>query len=112
MPLLCHLPVNRQYGREDVEYDSWYSDWMKVLARTKTRKQLESMLGTSARDAAAGAASHLRAIEATGSMTGCSQRRAQMGNATSAAGEKMIAVSGALEIHDLFPEHAHNDQSP
>jgi len=35
-----------------------------------------------------------------------SQRRAQTGNLTRAAGDKAIAIRGALEIHDLFPEHA------
>ena len=38
-------------------------------------------------------------------MTSQSQRRAQSGNVVAAAGEEKIAVRGALEIYDLFPEH-------
>ena len=95
----------RQYGRSDVDYASFYSPWMKSLALLKTRKELESMAGASTKDARNSAAAHLRAIEATGSMTGQSQRRAQTGNCTRGAGEKNIALSGALEIYDLFPEH-------
>jgi len=102
----------RNYGRDDVEYSTWYSRWMKDLARTKTRKELESLLGVSAKEAKTGAAAHLRAIDATGSMQGSSQRRAQTGNVVRAAGEYRIAISGALEIYDLFPEHTQEALAP
>lgn len=95
----------RNYGRDDVEYSTWYSSWMKDLARTKTRMELQYLLGVAAIDAAKGAATHLRAIDATASMSGQSARRAHARNVTSAAGDYRIAISGALEIYDLFPEH-------
>lgn len=102
----------RNYGRDDVEYSTWYSRWMKDLARTKTRKELESLLGVSAMHAKAGAAAHLRAIDATSSMGGQSQRRAHSRNVMAAAGEYRIAISGALEIYDLFPEHTQAALAP
>lgn len=50
--------------------------------------------------------SHLKAIQATGSMQGNSSRRAHARNVAAAAGETIIAIKGAIEIHELFPEHA------
>ena len=96
----------RQYGREDVEFSEWYSKWSKDLAARHTRDDLEMMAGLSAHDARKASGAHLRAIDATGSMVGCSQRRAQTGNVARANGALGVAINGALEIHDLFPEHA------
>lgn len=95
----------RQYERSDIDYESWYSPWMKLLAKSRTRAELEFMLlGTSA-EAAAAAHSHRRAIEASASMDGCASRRAALRNVVAAAGDKAIALRGALEIYELFPEH-------
>lgn len=96
----------RQYGRDDVVYETWYSPWMKQLARLHTRAELERQLYGARRDAEADARSHLRAIEATSSMQSQSARRAHSRNVMAAAGDRAIALNGALEIHDLFPEHA------
>jgi len=96
----------RQYGREDIDYESWYSPWMKQLARTKTRDELLQLLGVQTKVAERAGLAHLRAIEATHSMTSQSARRARGRNAVSAAGDYKIALNGALEIYDLFPEHA------
>lgn len=95
----------RQYGREDVDYETWYSPWMKQLARTYTREQLENRYCGASHDAERAARVHLRAIDATHSMAGCSARRAHARNVTAALGEEKIAIAGALEIYDLFPEH-------
>jgi hypothetical protein len=95
----------RQYGREDVDYRTWYSDWMKYLAQCYTRAELEVMLHGKRREASIASAQHLRAIQATTSMQGQSQRRARTRNVAAAAGEYAIALRGALEIYDLFPEH-------
>lgn len=95
----------RKYGRNDVEYATWYSDWSKQLARTHTRAELEAMLGGAAAAGHAAGRAHLKAIERTTSMQSCSQARAQTGNVARATGDTRIAISGALEIHDLFPEH-------
>jgi hypothetical protein len=96
----------RGYGREDVTYETWYSPWMKQLAQNYTRAELHRMLATAMGEGARAARSHLRTIQRTHSMTSNSMARAHAGNVTAAAGEKQIAMRGALEIHDLFPEHA------
>ena len=96
----------RQYGREDVDYTTWYSDWMKALARQNTIEELEAMLCGKQREASKAAASHHRAIQRSTSMNSNSAARAHARNSTAAAGESAIAIRGALEIHELFPEHA------
>lgn len=98
--------VIRQYGRDDVDYSTWYSDWMKRLAKTYTKAEIEKRLGVAADAVAKAARTHLRAVQATHSMSSQSQRRAQSRNVVAASGEERIALSGALEIHELFPEHA------
>lgn len=95
----------RQYGRQDVSYDTWYGDWMKRLALTSTRAELEARIGKASAAGQKAARSHLRAIDATHSMQSNSQRRAQTGNVVAALGDERIAIGGALEIYDLFPEH-------
>ncbi len=96
----------RQYERADIDYDTWYSPWMKMLARSNTRRELEAMGGKSRTEADKASTSHLAAIAATSSMGGQSARRARTRNMTAGAGDQLIAINGALEIHDLFPEHA------
>ena len=97
--------TDRQYSRDDVDYATWYSPWMRRLALTHTRGELERQLGASSGEAARAGQSHLRAIQATGSMAGQSARRAHSRNVVAAAGDTAIALRGALEIYDLFPEH-------
>jgi hypothetical protein len=101
----------RKYGREDIEkieggFDGWYSAWMKMLAVRFSRSEIEQRLGIASTAGAKAARRHLAAIDATSSMTGQSQRRAQTGNVARAAGEEAMALRGALEIHELFPECA------
>lgn len=95
----------RQYGREDVDYATWYSAWHKRLALEHTRAELAAMFNKADGETKKASRSHLRAIQATASMTGCSQRRAQTRNTVFAASELRLAVDAALEIYDLFPEH-------
>lgn len=95
----------RQYGRADVDYATWYNPWMKLLARTHTRAELEKRSGIATVTGRKAAASRLRALDACGSQDNKSQFRAQMGNVARASGEEKIAISGALEIYELFPEH-------
>ena len=95
----------RQYGRGDVDYATWYSAWSKQLAKNYTRAELEKRLGVASDSVAKASRTHLRAIQATHSMQSQSQRRAQSGNVVAAYGEEKIALRGALEIYDLFPEH-------
>ena len=95
----------RQYERGDVNYETWYSIWMKQLAKQYTKAEIEAKLGMTQSTLEKASKQHLRAIEGTGSMTGNSQRRAQARNNVSASGDLKIALNGALEIYELFPEH-------
>lgn len=95
-----------QYGRNDVDYGTWYSAWSKALAEKHTLTELDRMLLGNRRSAVPAGMSHLRAVDATHSMQSQSQRRAQTGNVVRAIGETASAIRGAIEIHFLFPEHA------
>lgn len=95
-----------QYGRDDVEYATFYSPWMRRLAQTRTVPQLLRELGVTGSSLTQASRTHERAIRATHSMQAQSQRRARAGNVVAAAGERVTALRGALEIHALFPEHA------
>ena len=95
----------RQYSRDDIEYETWYSRWHKRLALEHTRSELAGLFNKADSNAKKASCSHLRAVQATASMTGCSQRRAQARNTVFAASELKMAVDAALEIYELFPEH-------
>lgn len=99
--------TERQYGREDVDYATWYSDWSKRLAKLHTRAELERMLRETEAALQRATGAHHRAVAATTSMTSQSARRAHARNVVSGEGERRSALRGAIEIHDLFPEHAH-----
>lgn len=99
------MDFTRQYGREDINYETWYSDWMKLLARTKTRAEIETLLGVKTVEAKKAGLAHLRTIEKAHSMLGNSSRKAAARNVVAAAGDYKLALAGALEIYDLFPEH-------
>jgi thioredoxin-like negative regulator of GroEL len=96
----------RNYGRDDVDYATFYTDWMRRLAASKTIDELQALLHGTRNAAQKSARSHLRAIDATTSMSGQSARRAHTRNVTAAAGDYAIALRGAVEIHELFSEHA------
>jgi len=100
----------RQYGRDDIEYMDWYSNWMKQLAKKHSKKELSNLYNGTSLDIKKYAVQHLRAIEKTSSMSGNSQARAQSRNNVAASGEYRIAISGAIEIHELFPEHAKREE--
>lgn len=95
-----------QYTRDDVDFETWYSAWMKQLAKHYTVAELEAKLYGAKKEASKAAVVHLRAIQRTHSMTSNSQARAHAHNVTAAAGDYAIALRGAIEIHKLFPEHA------
>lgn len=96
----------RQYGRDDVQFETWYSDWMKRLALQHSLTELESMLGMKSSEATHAARAHLRAVDRTASMRGNSSARASTRNVVAAAGDTVLAIKGAMEIHELFPEQA------
>lgn len=102
----------RQYGREDVDYATFYTPWMQSLALNHTREELERMALMKSAESHRGAASHLRAIQKSSSMQGNSSTRAQTRNVMAAAGDAVYAARGALEIHDLFPEFAKRQERP
>ena len=89
-----------------IDFDTWYSPWMKTLAANYSKEELENRLLKTKFAAKSAGLSHLNAIKATGSMTGSSARRAHARNVVSSLGEEAIAISGALEIHNFFPEKA------
>lgn len=103
---LEYLGYERQYGRYDVDYETWYSDWSKQMAKKHTRDELMAMLPGVQADTSRAAVSHGRIVGRTTSMDSLSQARAQMGNVVRANSERASAITSALEIHDLFPEHA------
>ena len=98
------------YTREEIDYNTWYSAWMKQLAQNYTLAELERKLHGNRKRVGKETASHLRAIKSSVSMQSNSQRRAQSGNVVTARGDEMIALNGAIEIHKLFPEHAKSAQ--
>ena len=98
------------YTREQINYDTWYSPWMKQLAQNYTLAELERKLHGNRKRVGREAASHLRAIDASVSMSSQSQRKAQSRNVLAATGDEMIAINGAIEIHELLPEHAKSAQ--
>lgn len=106
------MSCQRQYGRDDVDYATFYSAWMRRLAMLHTKSELERMAGVASTEAQRAALTHLRAIQRTGSMTGNSAARAHGRNVVSGAGETAAAARGAIEIHELFPEHAKNSKAP
>ena len=95
-----------QYTRNDVDFETWYSSWMKQLAKSYTVKELEIKLYGAKSEAEKSSRNHLRAIQRTHSMSSNSQARAHARNITAAAGDYAIALRGAIEIHQLFPEQA------
>jgi len=95
----------RKYNREDIDYDTWYSDWSKLIAKTKSLAEIQKELGVVDAEVGSAAKSHLRAIEKSTSMQGNSSSRAQSKNTLVGASERKIAFNGALEIYELFPEH-------
>lgn len=101
----------RQYEREDIDYEIWYSDWMKRLAKIHSLEELERQLYGRAAEANKASMAHLRAIEASSSMSSNSSRRAHARNTVAAAGDAAIALRGAIEIYELFPEHTKQENS-
>jgi len=95
----------RKYGRGDIEYATWYSRWHKQLALQYTRDELNKMEKKAAERSKKAASYHLKAIQASTSMMGCSQRRAQTRNSLARESELRLAVEAAIEIYELFPEH-------
>jgi len=95
----------RQYNRDDINYDTWYTEWMKLIAKTKTMAEIKKELGIVDIEVSKAAKVHHRAIEKSTSMQSNSSGRAQSRNSLSGASEYKSALRGALEIYELFPEH-------
>jgi len=97
----------RQYEREDVNYETWYSPWMRMLAKNNTLAELEAKLNGNRYQHKKESAAHLRAIESRvrGSMQTAAMRTAKAMNVSGARGEERLAIDGAIEIYALFPEH-------
>ncbi len=87
-----------------IDYETWYSPWMKQLASNYSLKELEKRLGKNRSSSDKATKSHLNAIQKSISMNSNSMRRAHARNVVSAIGEERIAINGAIEIHKLFPD--------
>lgn len=96
--------VDYKYTRDEINYETWYNPYMKLLARTMTRESIEAALGYTKSKAHEAGLSHLRTIQKSGSNLANSSQRAKGRNAVEHMGEYRIALRGALEIYDLFPE--------
>jgi hypothetical protein len=83
-----------------------YSPYARQLASKYTRAQLEAMLQESETATRRYSRQHLGSIKKTTSMQSNSARRANTRNKMSAEWERMNAVRNAIEIHDVWPEHA------
>lgn len=99
-------PIERKYGRDDVDYATFYTGWMKRLAQWHTLDELRVMAGHTESAASNAAKSHMSAVQKTGSMQGNSSARARTRMSLEGASERAFALSGAIEIHELFPEFA------
>jgi len=97
----------RQYERKDVNYETWYSPWMRMLAKNNTLAELEAKLNGNRYQHKKESAAHLRAIESGGRGTGqtASARTVKASSVSGARGDERIAIGGAIEIYALFPEH-------
>lgn len=89
-----------------IDYETWYSPWMKQLALNYSLKELENRLTKNRSSSSRATKSHINAIQKSTSMSSNSMRRAHARNIVSAIGEERIAINGAIEIHKLFPEKA------
>jgi hypothetical protein len=87
-----------------------YSEWARLLAKTTSVSDLEKTLKKLAKDSERLKASHLRAIHATSSMGGQSQRRAQSRSSLTANYQHRTAIEDALAIARAYPEHARNKE--
>jgi hypothetical protein len=85
----------------DWKYED-YSSWSKQLAKNYKKQELELQLLNIERELKKASDSHLRAINSTGSMQGCSQRRAQSRNNVVSFSEKKQALKDAIEILEVF----------
>jgi len=99
----------RQYTREDIDYETWYSPIHKHYARTYTKGELEKMLASAKGESHKASESHLKTLEKTSSMASNSQGRAHARNTVATNGQKVLDIEGAIEIHELFPEKAKSE---
>jgi hypothetical protein len=93
------LDWDYQYGRDDIDYETWYSDHAKRLAASYTAAELRAKLGE-ARDT--GERYSRQWLNARNQQT---NRVHETSLHAAAAGQDAMAIRSALEIHVLFPEH-------
>ena len=90
-----------QYGRDDIDYETWYSKHSKELAATYTVAELRAKLGN-ARDVGEGYSRQWLSRR----LRTQSDRVRNMAIDAGIAGQEASDIRSALEIHELFPEHA------
>lgn len=82
-----------------------YNNWARLLAKTKTKTELEKMAYGTNKQLKKATESHLRAIQRSTSMQSNSQARAQSRNSVSGSYDEKYAIENALEIYEHYPEH-------
>ncbi|MBU9534607.1 hypothetical protein KTE49_29680 [Burkholderia multivorans] len=76
------------------------------MAATYTLDELHQMLSATEVEGRRACKQHHDAIRKSTSMQSGSARKAHARNLVEGTGERRIAIAGAIEIHELFPEHA------
>ncbi len=80
--------------------EEWYSQWSILLAKQKTKEELEKRLKQVEKELSKASDREFKAIQASGSMQQNSQRRAHAYNTVSGLSTEMFALNGAIEIHE------------
>ena len=104
--------IERQYGRSDIDYKTWYSDYARLLAVSKTYKELIELRTKENIKLELLTISHERSIKKTGSMSGNASNRAKSRNSVSGSSDTIFALNAAIEIYELFPEYTKEGYKP
>ena len=88
-----------------IDFETWYSPWMKLLARSYTAEELQAKLHDAEAQARVAAKNRFRVIWHTHTLD--STR-----NISASDSDYAIILRGAIEIHRLFPEEASRPTTP
>jgi len=91
---------------EIIDYETRYSEYSKSLAKNYSKSELEKSIAKIETEMPRATSAHLRAIEKTSSMQSNSQHRAKSRQVVDGLADEKRSLLAALEICELFPEHA------
>jgi len=86
-------------GREDIDFETWYTPWEKLWARAYTAEELQTKLRDAEAEARVAAKNRFHIIWHTHTLGNAK-------NFSASDSDYAIALRGAIEIHRLFPEEA------